>query len=102
MSHYLTFKIAKVINSTPTKFAVEWLPSHVGITCNEKADAAAAVARELCEVTQPSVASSDFKRLVKVKADTTWQQEWSKSKALLHETKPILKLHSSLFIPRPQ
>ena len=89
-SHYLTFKCAKVINSSPTKFAVEWLPSHVGITGNENTDAAAAVARELREVTQLPVASNDFKRLIKAKAYMMWQHEWSKSRALLHEIKQVL------------
>ena len=72
--------------------AFSWIPSHVGIPGNEKADA---TAKSSADSNIPSVLKipwSDLKPLVKEHTLTQWQNEWSNSAPCkMLEIKPSVK-----------
>ena len=67
-----------------------WVPSHVGINGNEKADSAAKSALDLSH-TQVGVPYTDFKYLINQYIFSTWQEYWNGVVAnKLHSVKPVL------------
>ena len=53
-----------------------WIPSHVGIMGNERADKLAKAALELEKEGQPRVFFSDFKSFLKEKVFSSWKDRW--------------------------
>ena len=67
-----------------------WVPSHVGIRGNEKADSAAKSALDLPHA-QVGVPHTDFKLLISQYIFFTWQDDWNGAVAnRLHSVKPVL------------
>ena len=67
-----------------------WVPSHVGIRGNEKADSAAKSALVLPHA-QVGVPYTDFKLLISQYIFSTWQDDWNGAVAnRLHSVKPVL------------
>ena len=67
-----------------------WLPSHVGIPGNVKADSAAKAALSL-PISNHKVPYTDFKPLISSYLLSKWQQMWNlESNNKLHAVKPIL------------
>ena len=67
-----------------------WVPSHVGIRGNEKADSAAKSALDLPHA-QVGVPYTDFKLLISQYMFSTWQDDWNGAVAnRLHSVKPVL------------
>uniref|UniRef100_A0A147BLN2 Putative tick transposon n=1 Tax=Ixodes ricinus TaxID=34613 RepID=A0A147BLN2_IXORI len=72
-----------------------WVPSHVGILGNEKADRLASSSRNLRELAA-SIPYQDIKPVVRVLIFDRWQKEWDREvDNKLHVTKPILGLWES-------
>ena len=68
-----------------------WIPSHVGITGNELADAAAKRAGCAPCTRRLPLPARDYYPAVKVFAQSQWQEEWESQPCKLRELKPILK-----------
>lgn len=67
-----------------------WLPSHIGIEGNEKADAAANLALQL-NISRIKIPHSDFKHTIKAHYIQKWQQHWDDQNLnKLHSVKPVL------------
>ena len=67
-----------------------WVPSHVGIRGNEKADSAAKSALDLPHA-QVGVPYTDLKLLISQYIFSTWQDDWNGAVAnRLHSVKPVL------------
>ena len=67
-----------------------WVPSHVGIRGNEKADSAAKSALDLPHA-QVGVPYTDFKLLISQYIFSTWQDDWNGAVTnRLHSVKPVL------------
>ena len=54
-----------------------WVPSHIGIIGNERADAAAKAAARLNHTSGMSVPFHDFKSIIKFYCRDRWQAHWS-------------------------
>ncbi|GBO20114.1 hypothetical protein AVEN_40249-1 [Araneus ventricosus] len=71
-----------------------WVPSHVGIVGNEKADMAAKLATAS---TNSSTPLTDFKKYTKLLFYTKWQTQWdTETENKLHAVKPQVQPWSSL------
>ena len=53
-----------------------WVPSHIGIRGNERADSTAKSALELSHV-KVGVSYNDFKHCIKQYILSTWQNDWN-------------------------
>ena len=54
-----------------------WVPSHVGIVGNERADVAAKAATRLNHISNISIRVSDFKNNIRFYSRERWQDHWS-------------------------
>jgi kelch-like protein 2/3 len=68
-----------------------WVPSHIGIQGNEKADMAAKAALQRPVVTNIKIPYTDFKQSIVSHFTTLWQNQWNNSAFnKLHEIKPTI------------
>jgi hypothetical protein len=65
-----------------------WVPTHMGITGNERADKAAKDARDQNVETAIKVVKSDYCIWVKEKSRQRWQNEWRSSTSSMVTIKP--------------
>ena len=73
-----------------------WIPSHVGIVGNEKADAAARRAASAPSTRHLPLPARDFNPVVSTFVCSEWQREWdAQRRNKLRELKPALKPWSS-------
>jgi len=88
--------------SSGKKIFMMWLPSHIGLTGNSAADAAAKAALRLQP--QPSgvfVPYSDFKAVIHAHMLNCWQRTWDdQSSNKLHLVQPKIKQMISYHLPR--
>jgi len=68
-----------------------WIPSHIGIGGNERADAAAKAALRLDITPDASIPYTDLRQTINTYFTKTWQEKWSQSNGnKLFAVKPIL------------
>lgn len=71
-----------------------WVPSHIGLTGNERADTAARDALDL-EISDCQIPPSDFKPVINLYITNKWQKEWDGNKNnKLYEINPSIKRSS--------
>ena len=95
-NHYLLNRILSTLANLPQqKLIMEWLPSHVGIEGNEKADALAGESLEENMQGSPCIPLPDVSRNVKDVFTKQWHEEWALSNTRLHPVQAELKQHST-------
>ena len=78
------------LNLANKNIILPWVPSHVGIRGNEKADSAAKSALDLPRA-NVGVPYTDFKYLINQYIFSTWQDDWNGAVVnKLHSVKPVL------------
>ena len=100
-SHYLLQWISKLFFSSPlNKIKVEWVPSHMGITGNEKADALAKQSLQLPNVNPIPKSCRELKVSNGQSYRDEWQREWSSLTTKLIYFKP--KLSPTTYADKPR
>ena len=91
-SHYLLSKIHQKIQAMPDqKVVLEWVPSHVGIIGNEKADSLAMTAHNLAEVNHIQIPEADARKITQAYYQRQWQKSWTALGDTLTEFKPNIR-----------
>ena len=85
-------RISRLFDDAGVEVVFCWIPSHIGIHGNERADRAAkdALSKEVSPLKLPS---SDFKPLINTSLQNSWQSAWNDPKNAcnkLHSIKPTL------------
>jgi hypothetical protein len=84
--------ILSCLNSTTTvhnkKVSFAWIPSHLGIKGNEKADVAANSSTKHSKVDNCHVRPLDVKQHIKTLIKSVWSDQWSSSTSKLRLIKP--------------
>ena len=89
--NYLVIKIKKVIKlieNDGKEIIMEWIPSHVGIKGNEKADEIAKGALNRNTYNNIKLSYEDYKHIMKNEIMKQWQEEWDQYNSYLHDIKP--------------
>lgn len=92
---YLVQKIVESIHQMSIEgreVTLVWVPSHVGLSGNERADAAAKGASLMPPSNQFKIPAVDLKFAIKRSVDTEWQQRWNELPSnKLRTMKPTIK-----------
>ncbi|GBN99197.1 hypothetical protein AVEN_196501-1 [Araneus ventricosus] len=95
--HPLVLNVLHLLNKLASRdfnILLCWVPSHVGIVGNEKADKAAKLATA---PTNSSTPLTDFKKYTKLLFYTKWQRQWdTETDNKLHSVKPYVQPWPSL------
>ena len=87
--HYM-FKLQKLLALAEKEIILEYVPAHVGIVGNSKADEAAKAATNNNEHLDVILHSYDIKPLIKNYVYQLWQSEWNRTPCRMQRLKPIL------------
>ena len=87
--HYM-FKLQKLLALTNKEIVLEYVPAHVGIPGNSKADEAAKLSTTNIALDNIILHSYDYKPLIKKFVFQRWQHKWSRTPCFLQGIKPIL------------
>ena len=68
-----TYRIAEILRDNGFSITLQWVPSHVGLTDNERADTAANEAHTLPTTTPCPLGTEEAKSITRKAAQTTWQ-----------------------------
>ncbi|XP_072400516.1 uncharacterized protein [Diabrotica undecimpunctata] len=75
-----------------TSVSIIWVPSHVGVIGNEKADQAEKEANCPDHPVERIQLHQDLKYLFRQSVLENWQDQWSRSTSKLHQIQPIIRL----------
>jgi ribonuclease HI len=99
--HYMVHKIAALMQSHGRRdVVVEWVPGHMSITGNDRADELAKQSLLLPNVTNINIPSYELTTKLKTFYRTTWQSRWTLSGTQLLAIKPELGLSPHFQRPR--
>ena len=99
-SHYLLSWIASLL-LTNNNITLEWVPSHVGILGNERADALATSAHRLSYITAIPPSSSELRTCISATYLAEWTRHWASLPAPATAFKPHLGPPAFSTVPRP-
>ena len=75
--HYLVYRISSVLLSLPPgKVVVEWVPGHVNIPGNTRADSLATVALSLPRINNISPSAAELRQLIRAAYYSAWCSWW--------------------------
>ena len=74
--YHLCLSIYDLIKNIPGKITLQWIPSHVGIRGNERADILAKLASESGPVNKPSESLPSLLCLVRKTSNDIWTDRW--------------------------
>lgn len=97
----MCLEVVKVLHTRGTRISFLWIPGHVGIEGNDRADGAARRAAAKEEIDVPLILTSDRMALIAELAMNEWQQIWEHSETHLSDIKPsVTSLRPLLYLPR--
>lgn len=100
--NYLVARISDALLALPDgKVSLEWVPSHMGISGNEKADSLASHSLTLSSPTSVPLPLADLTRYLKRHYFAAWQAAWSRRSPALTLHKPLLGSSVETDLPRP-
>ena len=101
-SHFLVSWITmSFLPNMPSKFTLEWIPSHVGILGNEKADNLANKSRSLSRLTKLPMSREEMKNHINRIYLEVWKNMWSNTDQSLTCFKPYIDETAFSDAPRP-
>jgi ribonuclease HI len=101
IKHYLISWIHTTITTLPQdKVIIDWIPSHMNIPGNERADQLAAKSHTLPSITSIPLSTSEFRNRLKVHFLAVWMSQWTGRSAQLTSFKPKLGPTAHAEIPR--
>lgn len=99
--NYLVEKISSALVALPAgKLSLEWVPSHMGIPGNERADGLAAQSLLLPSIASVHLPLPDIKRILTSHYYTRWQTAWSNRHRSITAHKPLLGPTAGADLPR--
>jgi ribonuclease HI len=101
--HYLVSRILSIVTTLPRgKFTLAWVPSHMGIYGNERADEVAKSALQLQTITAAPLSYSDLCRVLSAHYRKRWLTAWQTQRVELLRIKPTPIDSTPQQLPRPQ
>ncbi|XP_076047437.1 uncharacterized protein LOC143028972 [Oratosquilla oratoria] len=77
MENFLLGKIISTLSITSKSITLSWVPSHIGIFGNEKADILAKTALEIDSITDIPLDIGTFNSILRKQLHTHWQLQWN-------------------------
>lgn len=93
-SHPLITKILEKVKESNKFITLCWVPSHVGVDGNEKADKAAKEIIDTDETIEGEVPRGDYKCSVRAKVRQLAEEEWNKLREIKQNTQPFITANS--------
>lgn len=89
--HSIVNSIRHNIITSGKRITLCWVPSHIGVMGNERADELARESIETLPISPVSLPRSDIKCCIKKSLRTTWQQQWDEMHGnKLHDIMPVI------------
>ena len=76
--HHILADIFQILENNKGNIVLEWIPSHVGIKGNEKADQLANLGTALPIIKEIPHSKKEMKKLIYEKCQNEWKNEWEK------------------------
>ena len=88
-AHYLVYYIRQLLTRQPN-VTIEWVPSHCGITGNERADSLATASLRLPQFTKVQPSQFEIRHKISAHYRNQWQREWLQRHPMETAFKPKL------------